>query len=200
MNYHDSFVAIDTETTGFGPEARILEVAVVTFEGGQVVNEWSRLLKPKNVDWGNSRVQEALAINHINVADLEGKPDFADIVMELQLELASALWVAHNAEFDLKMLNQELARLGHSALSPSMTACTLQLARYFDNARVNKLGDVAGRYGVAQEDAHRAAVDARTAGNIFLAMHKVRNFPAEESAFRELLGQAEYANRSRFGR
>jgi hypothetical protein len=43
----DGFCAIDVETTGLASaKCKIIQIAIVTFEGGRVANAWSRYLNP----------------------------------------------------------------------------------------------------------------------------------------------------------
>lgn len=199
MTWSDSYVSIDTETTGFGPDARILEVAVVTFEKGEVVREWSQLLWPEGVDWSDVKVKEALAINHIDVETLKGKPAFAQVVPDLFMELSQEVWVAHNADFDVRMLNQELMRLKRPMLAvPSIVACTWNLAMYISKTKYgNKLAEVAARFNVPVEDAHRAAGDARTCGRIFEGMRRAGHLPADAM---DMVGLCKRADAERRGR
>lgn len=183
MPWEDSFVAIDTETTGFDSQARVIEIAAVTFIDGEVARIWECLLRPTEVDWESSGVQKALEVNNIKVADLADKPSFGDILPDLLLELSNPVWVAHNAEFDMRMLQQELARLNRPdvQLPEAVFLCTLQLSRTLDaKEKGHRLPDVAPRWNVPQEgQAHRAASDAITCGRILRAMS--HNLPGELS-------------------
>jgi DNA polymerase-3 subunit epsilon len=158
---------------------------VVVFEGGQPVHEWSQLLCPEGVDWNNADVHKALEINHIDRKDLTGRPTFSQVLPNLLMEFSHDVWAAHNASFDMRMLSQELQRLNRPALSPKMLVCTLDLARHIGGAG-NKLAEVAARYDVAMEDAHRAAVDARTCGLILGAMLRRGLVPREDAAMAAL--------------
>ena len=53
MDWDESFIAIDTETTGLlhQPQARVIELGVVVFEHGKEVHEWSQFFSPYDVDW-----------------------------------------------------------------------------------------------------------------------------------------------------
>jgi DNA polymerase III subunit epsilon len=198
MSWTSSWVAIDTETTGFGPTARILEVAAVTFENGMPVHEFSQLLCPEGVDWNDSRVQEALSVNHLTRAELEGKPTFAQILPDLMVELAHSVWVAHNFSFDFEQVQQEFARAGRSLEAPPLTICTCRLAAYLSPAvKGNKLYQVAARYGVPQESAHRAAVDARVCGYLLDRMNKQSRLPADDVGMKDLVVRADMAWKGR---
>jgi len=169
MPWKDYFIAFDTETTGFGPDARILELAIVEFVNGEAVDEWSSFFSP-DVDWSNPRVQEALGINHITLDMLEDAPHFGDMANLVWSEFNKAdVWVAHNIDFDLRMLRQEFDRLGMKLPAVEVHACTQCIDFKTDAAgRGWKLGDLSSRYGVPQQEpAHRALADAKTAGMLF---------------------------------
>lgn len=146
------------------------------------------MLCPENVNWNDSQVQEALAVNHIKTADLRGKPTFKDILPDLLLELGHNVWVAHNAGFDVRMINQELQRLQQPVLSPPLLLCTRDLALQLGGPpKGNKLGDVAARFNVKQDGAHRAAADAITCGRILAAMIQTGKLPADDAAMTALV-------------
>lgn len=194
MDWSTSYVALDTETTGFGPKARVLEVGVVTFERGVPVREWSQLLCPTGVDWEDGQVKKALEVNQIKREELEGKPTFEEVLPQLLLELSIPVWVAHNLDFDLRMLQQEFARLNQSLPLPHLGACTFRLSAHLNpRAPSNKLADTAAHYGVLQEDAHRATVDARVCGLILAQMHQRGEVPGSGEAFGVLLQRAKQA-------
>lgn len=190
MTWADSFVSIDTETTGFGPKARVIEVAAVTFEKGAIARDWSTLINPGDVDWSDPRIQEALNVNKIDPAQLKDKPRFEDIFPDLLLELSGDVWVAHNAEFDLQMLQQERARMVGSTLpeiQPKLFLCTKLLSNRIHPAeKKHNLAFVAPRWGVEQDGAHRASSDAITCGRILHSMYSKNALPsdyAEAEAF-----------------
>lgn len=197
MGVLDSFIAFDTETTGFGPTARILEIAVVVFEQGEPVHAWEQLLCPEGVDWGSENVQKALAVNKIDPKDLQGKPTFKQVFPDLMLELSSDIWVAHNASFDIQMIQQEAQRIQKLVQPPPLVACTLQLAAYRTNAKNNKLADVAARYSVLQDGAHRAAADATVCGRIFREMIRKDEIPPTVGGMKDLIQAAEKAWKTR---
>lgn len=188
MGWADGWVAFDTETTGLGPSARILEIGVVTFQEGVPVREWSALLCPPDVDWGSEQVQGALAVNKLTREMLVGKPTFEQVLPDLLVELSHAdVWVAHNAQFDMSMLTNELRRLGRPAIESPLLVCTRNLASHVGGgAGGNKLSQVAARFGVTQEDAHRAVVDARVCGLVLEAMRQRRLLPEGDVALGSL--------------
>ncbi len=176
--WFESWTAVDTETTGLGSTARVVEVACVTFESGQIAREWTQLLYPDGVNWDDPNVKKALEVNRLTRDELEGKPRFGDVVGDLLLEMSHPVIVAHNAEFDMRMLNQELQRLGRQPLSPQLLICTKNLASQLSGGTPgNRLADVACRYNVLQEGAHRAAADAITCGRVLHRMYELGKLP-----------------------
>lgn len=204
MTWAENFVAWDTETTGFGPTARILEIAAVRFVGGEVVDEWSALFFPEGVDWQSEKVQGALKVNHLTYAELreKGRP-FADVLPEMRERFrASPVWVAHNASFDEDMLGNELRRIwpkgGADFPRPELSVCTMRLAKYLTpDEPAHKLANVAQRFRVEQVDAHRATVDAEVCGKALVQMYMESLVPHHTEEFRAVLDKAEAAYRTK---
>lgn len=170
-----------------GSTARVLEVGVVTFEGGRPVREWSALICPPDLDFTDSKVQEALAVNKLTRELLQGRLTFEQILPDLLVELSHDVLVAHNMDFDLRMLSQELKRLSRPALVPRLPICTLDLASHLSGKpKGNKLGDVATRYNIPQNGAHRAVADATVCGLVLAAMLRAGHVPGEDVAMSEL--------------
>jgi len=114
------FIFLDTETTGTGPEDRLCQVAFKT-EDGLVVNE---LFNP-----GRPISCEAMSVHHITNQMVKDKPVFkqspAYRKLKELLDEDTNVIVAHNAKFDIEMLNRE-------KINPSKVICTLKLARHLD--------------------------------------------------------------------
>lgn len=201
MTWGDTFTTIDTETTGFGPKARIIEIAAVTFENGQIVREWSTLLNPEGVDWDSEGVQKALSVNKMARAQLLDAPQFKDIIADLLLELSHPIWAAHNADFDIGMLAQERARLNDASLPSSMSEIcfdTMALSCQIHPAeKAHKLADTAARWGVVPDGAHRAAADAITCGRILQKMIDAGKIPLEHASAEAFQKTASLAWKSR---
>jgi len=121
------FVLLDIESTGLAAAAgdRVCEIALVRWQGGEVVRRWETLVNP-----GRPVSSAAFAVNRIDAGSLARAPSFADIADRLLAELDGAVLVAHNIPFDLEFLDTELTRIGRPALTnPRLD--TLTLARCF---------------------------------------------------------------------
>ena len=184
--YEQSWSVFDTETSGFKKTSRILELGVVTFERGVVVRRWSSLFCPLDMDWNDTDVQSAFKVNGLSREQLEGQPRFEDVLPQLLVELDAPVWVAHNITFDERMLVQELNRCSAKYRAPEFRICTLDLARKYHPAPGNKLAEVAPRFGVELNGAHRAVADAEACGYILAAMVRGGHVPTDDAAMQRL--------------
>ncbi|MDZ7597533.1 MAG: 3'-5' exonuclease [Desulfobacterales bacterium] len=114
------FIFLDTETTGTGPDDRLCQIAFKP-EGGPAVCETFNPGMPISI--------EAMSIHHITNRMVQGKPPFrgSDTHTQLQNLVAGGknVIVAHNARFDVDMLNKE-------GIFPPRVICTFKLARHLD--------------------------------------------------------------------
>ncbi len=166
-NWTDLTLAVlDVETTGFDPETeRIIEVGIVTFDNGKVLERWGSLVDP-----GKPIPPEVIELTGISDEDVAGKPSFAQIAPEVHRRLQGVGIGAYNLSFDRSFLKAELERAGLEWPSKSPTFDPLIFARELQREhRRHGLGKVADRLGIVLENAHRAEDDAEVAGHILYA-------------------------------
>jgi DNA polymerase III epsilon subunit-like protein len=114
-----TLIFIDTETTGGGPEDRLIQVAYKTSENTEV-NEYFSTEKEISIG--------AMAVHHITPEMLEGKPLFKGSATEQDLKERFAkgeIFIAHNAPFDVSMIERE-------GLTVGPVIDTLKIARHLD--------------------------------------------------------------------
>lgn len=94
---------LDTETTGKSVDDQILQVAYSVTNTGTLEPIVELFLPHVPISYG------AMAVHHITNEMVNGKPYFAESDMKKQLIKLSqrSIMVAHNAPFDLKMLEKE---------------------------------------------------------------------------------------------
>jgi DNA polymerase-3 subunit epsilon len=120
-------IVLDTETTGLDPATgdRIVEIACL-----ELVNHvptgrtYHQYLNPER-----AMSAEAFAVHGLGDDFLADQPRFAEIVDAFAGFVGDAGLVIHNAEFDLKFLDAELAKIGRPPLGPARATDTLALAR-----------------------------------------------------------------------
>jgi len=109
-NMPDSFVAIDFETAN-GNRNSACAVGIVTFENGEIAEEFYTLIQPPNNEyhWGNIRV------HGIKESDTQHKDFFNSIYPEIYHRLKGKTIVAHNESFDRSVLKQCMELYGITA-------------------------------------------------------------------------------------
>ncbi len=151
---------IDFETTGMSPETggRATEVAIVLLEDGQVVDRYQSLMNAGV--WIPPFITQLTGITNAMVRDA---PPAAEVMREAARFVGDAPMVAHNASFDRKFWQGELARLELAA--PQPFACTVLLSRrLYPQAPNHKLGTLVDFHGLPRTgQAHRALADAEMA-------------------------------------
>ena len=151
---------IDFETTGISPAMgdRATEVAIVMLEGDRVVDRFQSLMN------AGVRVPGFITqLTGITNAMVAAAPPAAQVMAEASRFVGDAPMVAHNASFDRKFWEAELARAGLDATQPF--ACTVLLSRrLYPQAPSHRLGALADFHRLPRTgQAHRALADAEMA-------------------------------------
>jgi DNA polymerase-3 subunit epsilon len=154
------FAVVDVETSGLSLRRhRLLQVGVVVVDGnGEVLDRWASLIRPRH------RVLFRVGpkrLHGIGRAALRTAPPLATVLAELVRRLDGAVFVAHNAPFDLAFLEKAAAEAGVQ-LPITATLCTLRLSRGLDPDRAlsHRLGAICDRLGVELVRPHDALADA----------------------------------------
>ena len=163
---------IDFETTGISPGqgARATEVAIVLLEQGQVVGRFQSLMKTGA--WIPPFITQLTGITN---AMVNAAPDAAQVMADAARFVGDAPMVAHNAAFDSKFWQAELALAGLPA--PQPFACTVLLSRrLYPQAPSHQLGTLVDYHGLPRTgQAHRALADAEMAAALLARMqHDLR--------------------------
>ena len=153
------YVAFDVETTGFNKTDRIVEIGLVTFKNGQILEEWSTLLNPQR-DVGKSN------IHGITASMVSTAPLFEEVVNDIFRIINGRVLVAHQFSFDARMLAQELNRLDVDG-DLGKGFCTLIASRNLLPGTADSLAATCEALGVESLDAHSALGDARMTMQIF---------------------------------
>ncbi|MFP3895742.1 MAG: exonuclease domain-containing protein [Anaerolineales bacterium] len=154
----------DVETTGLHPGRgdRVCEIAVLRCRGKRVVDSFQHLVNPQR-----PMSKGAYAVHGIGDDQLRYAPSFGEIADDVLALLDGAVFVGHNAPFDLGFLSKEMGLL-NVAFAPQVVLDTLRLARRHytvSSYSLDRLAlfldiHVAGR-------AHRAMVDVILTRKVF---------------------------------
>jgi DNA polymerase III epsilon subunit-like protein len=156
------FVVVDTETTGLGTDAEIVEISIIDADGTDL---FTSLVRP-NVPI----TPELIAIHGIDNAMVRYAPTWAD-VHDCVMHLFSNRRIAiYNADYDLRMLRQCSQAAGCRLPDLSrQSKCVMQIySKYVGewsdkhgNWRWHKLSHAALDCGIDAQGAHRALADVR---------------------------------------
>jgi DNA polymerase-3 subunit epsilon len=151
------FTVVDVETTGGleGQGGRIVEIAAVRVEGGELLDVFSTLVNPDMpiTPW---------VVKLTGIADsmVRDAPRFDEICDALRERLEGRVFVAHNAPYDWRFLGSEMHR-ARAVLPRGPRVCTVQLARrLLPGLQRRGLDSLARYYGVEISERHRARGDA----------------------------------------
>jgi DNA polymerase-3 subunit epsilon len=162
-----TFVVLDLETTGLSPERdRITEVGAVRARGGEVLAELRTFVHP-----GVPIPPAVTAITGITDADVANAPDVATVLPTVVDFLGDAVFVAHNARFDLGFLRAAAQRIGLPALRPRVIDTAVLARRLIrDEVRDMRLGTLARHLRAPDSPDHRALNDARATLHVLHAL------------------------------
>jgi len=163
-------ICLDTETTGLDPAQgdRIIEICCVELENHVPTGkDFYTLVNPQR-----EIPAEATRIHGITAEKLIGAPLFADIADAFLEFIGDAPLVIHNAEFDLKFLNAELARLSKPVIVTTRGVDTIEIAkRRFPGARYS-LDELCRRFSIdlSVRTLHGAKVDTLLLAQVYLEL------------------------------
>jgi DNA polymerase-3 subunit epsilon len=180
-------VSIDTETTGRDPAVdRLIEIAAVVYERGEVVARHRWLVNP-----GCPIPKESFDVHGIDDVAVKDAPPFATVASEILAVLEGKIPLAYNADFDRAFLVEELTRAG--VARASMPPAARRGIEWLDplvwarelhqDEKSRSLGDVAERLGIRLEKAHSAVHDAEAAVEVHRAFCSSDKVPRLYGAF-----------------
>lgn len=163
-------VVLDTETTGLDPAQghRVVEIGAIELENllptGRIYHRYVNPERPVPRD--------AVAVHGLTDAFLADKPVFAGIAESFLDFIGDARLVIHNAAFDLRMLNAELARIGAEALPAGRALDTLEIARARFPGAPASLDALCRRFSIdnSGRDKHGALLDSELLAEVYLEL------------------------------
>ena len=158
------FVAMDFETAA-GPWDTACSVSLVRVRNGLIVDHYSTLINPE-CEFSPFNIR----INHITPEMVEDAPTFPEIVPALCDFIGEDVLVAHNASFDMGVLNSMFER--YQVPMPHFDSlCTVQAARRaYPDFPDHKLKTLCNKLDISLENHHDAACDACACANVLNAI------------------------------
>jgi DNA polymerase-3 subunit epsilon len=163
-------IVLDTETTGFEPSEghRIVEIGAVELEGHLPTGRtFHRYLNPDR-----AMPKEAFEVHGLSDDFLRDKPRFAEVADAFLAFIGEARLVIHNAAFDMRFLNAELAAIGRPALHDARALDTVALARAKYPGAPASLDALCRRFGVdnSGREKHGALLDSELLAEVYLEL------------------------------
>jgi DNA polymerase-3 subunit epsilon len=164
-------IVFDTETTGMDPSEghRIVELGCIELINqvptGRVLHHY---INPER-----DIPAEVSAIHGITNEHVKNKPVFAEIYAEfIELVGEDAHLVAHNADFDMKFINAELAKVGCASISPKRVIDTLRIARLKFPGSPASLDALCRRFSIdnSAREFHGALLDSQLLAEVYLEL------------------------------
>ncbi len=173
---------LDTETTGLGDDAEVVELALIDCAGAVLLDTLVRPSGPVPA--------EAAAIHGITDAMLAEAPTWSAIHARFCDLVEGRQVVSYSREFDARVITQSARRYGLPApqgfdgvLDPGRIHCAMQAYAGFHGAwseekgqyRWQRLSAAAAQQGVKVENAHRALGDCLMTLGVVRAMASTGN-------------------------
>lgn len=164
-------IVLDTETTGLDPGTgdRVVEIACVELHNHIPTGEtYQQYINPQR-----DMPEGAFRIHGLSAEFLAEYPVFAEIAEAFLEFIGGDPLVIHNAEFDIRFLNAELARLDRPGVPMSQTIDTVHMARRkFPGAQAN-LDALCRRFDIdlsPRDKGHAALVDTGLLAKVYLEL------------------------------
>ncbi|MFC4352346.1 DNA polymerase III subunit epsilon [Fodinicurvata halophila] len=163
-------IVLDTETTGLDPEAghRIIEIGCVELENHVPTTRNLQLYLNPDRDIP----EDSFRVHGLSFEFLADKPRFSDVAQQFLEFIAEAPLVIHNADFDLKFLNAELARSGLPPIPADRAIDTVKIARQrFPGAQAS-LDALCRRFEIdlSERSLHGALLDCQLLAAVYLEL------------------------------
>lgn len=163
-------IVFDTETTGLDPAAghRVVEIGCVELLNHMPTGETRQwYLNPQR-----DMPEEAFRIHGLSEGFLADKPLFAAVVEDFLEFVGGAVLIAHNASFDMRFINAELAALDRPNLPKDKVLDTIALARRKLPGVQYSLDALCRRFDIdlSVREKHGALLDAELLAEVYLEL------------------------------
>lgn len=180
-----AFTAFDTETTGFGAKHhRIVEVGMVKFKNGKILDRKSWLINP-----GMPIPYYAEKVHGITDEMVADQPDFCAQLDDILAFATGTVLIAHNAGFDVSFMSAEIERCGAEGPGLKVIDSLPILRKCYPNAPSHSIEPLMAHLGMEGDRYHRATIDAE---HIVRLLNRAMETPANAAY---LTGALEFTDR-----
>jgi DNA polymerase III subunit epsilon len=187
------YVICDIEATGLDEHKEIIEIALMTFEEGKILEVYETLINPLRP------VSEFIQdLTSISARDLQQAPKFYEVAEGIKRRLEGSVFVSHNTDFDLGLLKKKFEEMGESLKVKNF--CTLKVAQIeIPGMRSYTLDALCDFFRIKMRNRHRAIGDAEATLELFKELLDLRinktevkplHLPHHEKLFKNVPHQA----------
>lgn len=162
------FAVVDVETTGGSPaRGSLTEIGIVIVENGKIIETYNQLINP-----GMPVPVYITALTGITDEMLADQPKFEEVADEIYDLLNGKIFCAHNVKFDYAFVRAAFSTAGIT-FNATRKVCTVKYTRrVVKGLKSYALGNLCKRFGIVNENPHRALGDALAAAEV---LNFVRN-------------------------
>lgn len=165
-------IVLDTETTGLHLKDghRLIEIGCIELiDKAKTGKHFHAYINPRRLV-----AEAAYAIHGISDEFLRDKPIFAKVAKDFVDFIGNSRLVIHNAPFDIRFLNHELALVGLPILQSHRVVDTLLIARKKFPGSPVSLDALCKRFAINLDtrEKHGALIDAELLAMVYLMMYK----------------------------
>lgn len=170
------YVIADIEATGLDADKEIIEVALITYQEGKIVDVYQTLVNPLVT------VSEFVTdLTQISRRELNEAPKFYEVADAIYHRLEGSTLVSHNIDFDYELLKKKFNELDRPL--ELKTFCTLKISQEtVPGLKSYSLDSLCQFFEIKNNDRHRALGDAYAALELFKALQNLR-LPKREKIY-----------------
>lgn len=156
IEFPDTYVVIDTETTGLDYEyCDLIEISAIRISHGNETGRFSSLVKPDDFDGLGSFITNLTGITDEMIYSA---PSVHDVILQFMDFIGTDTLVGHNVNFDINFL-YDAAEQNDRILSNSFVD-TMRIARkLYPDMSHHRLQDLVEKFNIPTERSHRALDD-----------------------------------------
>ncbi len=163
-----TYTVFDTETTGLNPSEgdEIISISAIRIVNGRLLRQeiFDQLVDPKR-----PLSHESILIHGISDEMLAGQPTVEQVLPLFSRFTEGTVLVAHNAAFDMRLLQLKEVQTGVKFTNPVLDTLLLSAVLH-PNQKDHSLENIARRLGINIIGRHTSLGDAILTGEIFLKL------------------------------
>ncbi len=163
------YVICDIEATGLHEDKEIIEIALITFQDGKIVDVYETLINP--LIGLSDYIKDLTSISQ---KELLAAPKFYDVAEAIRLRLEGSVFVSHNTDFDYQLLRKKYLEMGQEI--KLKTFCTLKISQYeIPGLKSYSLDSLCLFFGIKIKERHRAIGDALATLELFKHLFELKS-------------------------